>query len=133
MDRQTDKESTMLCIPFFRPDFDTSYGSGNFCVNNYANGRCDEICNTRECYFDGLDCSKDAPKLLDGSVIVIVNIPPDKFRMASAPFMQKLGRALRTVAQIQKDKDGKDLITPWTLNGGIAINPDNTTVSGTVG
>ncbi|OQV18440.1 Neurogenic locus Notch protein [Hypsibius exemplaris] len=115
------------------PDFDSMYGYGNFCIQNYGNGVCDEMCNSKECYFDGLDCNRDPPRVLDGAVILIVNVPPEKFRMAAAPFLQKLGKALRTVALIQKDKNGRDNITPWTLNGGIAIKSDDSTPSGTMG
>lgn len=80
-----------------------------------------------ECDYDGLDCDKDVPEPVEGILVVIVRAPPTLFRNDSARFLRSLGRELHSVASIKKDENGKDQIMPWTLNGGIAIDPDDVT------
>ncbi|XP_055332270.1 neurogenic locus notch homolog protein 1-like [Paramacrobiotus metropolitanus] len=101
-----------------------------YCSKNYGNGQCDEGCNTEACDYDGLDCDKDPPKPVEGILIVIVKTSIDSFRNNSPAFLRKLGRALRSIASIKKDEQGNDQIMPWSLNGGIAINPEQTTAGG---
>ena len=42
----------------------------DYCTENYANGHCDEGCNTQGCGWDGLDCEGDYPEQRADRVLV---------------------------------------------------------------
>ena len=79
----------------------------------YANGRCDEGCNTPACNWDGLDCDTSEKRLALGTLVIVVGIPPEQFRNESRLFLRKLGNLLRAVVFIKTDQYGADMIYPW--------------------
>lgn len=86
-----------------------------YCIDHYADGRCDQGCNTEECGWDGLDCAVKVPKnLADGLLVLVVLLPPEELLRTSTAFLQKLSVILRTTLRFRLDNNGEAMIRPYT-------------------
>lgn len=88
-----------------------------YCRSNYGNGHCDQGCNTAECGWDGHDCDAQTPepnrKYADGTLIIIVLVPPDTFVRKAKEFLRQLSLLLHSHVVVKKDDSGKDMIYNW--------------------
>lgn len=85
-----------------------------YCSDHFADGQCDQGCNTEECGWDGLDCAGAVPEQLARGVLVLtVLLPPDELLRTSATFLQKLSAILRTSLRFRRDHHGNPLIQPY--------------------
>ena len=96
------------CNPFY----DT------YCTNHYGNGHCDKGCDNAECGWDGLDCETTPESLAEGTLVLIVMVPPDEFRANMVNFLRGLGHLLHSVVRVKKDAKGEDMIYPWPRESG---------------
>lgn len=86
-----------------------------YCIDHYADGRCDQGCNTEECGWDGLDCAVKVPEdLADGVLVLVVLLPPEELLRTSTAFLQKLSVILRTTLRFRLDNNGEAMIRPYT-------------------
>lgn len=86
-----------------------------YCIDHYANGRCDQGCNSEECGWDGLDCAEEVPEVLaEGILVVVVLLPPEELLRTSTAFLQKLSVILHTTLRFRLDHNGKAMIRPYT-------------------
>lgn len=86
-----------------------------YCIDHYADGRCDQGCNTEECGWDGLDCAVKVPEVLaDGVLVLVVLLPPEELLRTSTAFLQKLSVILRTTLRFRLDNNGEAMILPYT-------------------
>lgn len=98
------------------PNFDA------YCRSHYGDGSCDQGCNTAECGWDGHDC--DPPEAIDdgayadGTLIIIVLVPPDRFTQMAPLFLRQLSLLLHSRVTIKKDSKGQDMIYRWPEVGG---------------
>lgn len=101
------KQGTGECNPIFDA----------YCRSNYGNGHCDQGCNTAECGWDGYDCdaqtSEPNRKYADGTLIIIVLVPPDTFIRKAKVFLRQLSLLLHSHVIVKKDDSGKDMIYNW--------------------
>ncbi|XP_072925215.1 neurogenic locus notch homolog protein 3 isoform X3 [Hemitrygon akajei] len=85
-----------------------------YCADHYGDQRCDQGCNNEECGWDGLDCAAGIPEqLAEGTLIVIVLLPPDELLKSGANFLQKLGSILRATLRFKRDSNGQYMIYPY--------------------
>ncbi|KAE8611276.1 hypothetical protein XENTR_v10012396 [Xenopus tropicalis] len=85
-----------------------------YCEDHYANGHCDKSCNTKECGWDGLDCSTDKPEnLAEGTLVIVVLMPPKELLKNSRNFLRELGSILRTNLRIKRNPDGSPMVFPY--------------------
>lgn len=99
----------LLFLLFFSPIYEA------YCIDHYADGRCDQGCNTEECGWDGLDCAVKVPKnLADGLLVLVVLLPPEELLRTSTAFLQKLSVILRTTLRFRLDDNGEAMIRPYT-------------------
>ncbi|KAH3791857.1 hypothetical protein DPMN_145348, partial [Dreissena polymorpha] len=89
-----------------------------YCTEVYGNGVCEKGCNTAACNWDGLDCSKEPERLVFGTLVIVVGVPPQDFLNMSKEFLRKLGHLLRAVVMIKLDGNGNKMVYPWTKEGG---------------
>lgn len=86
-----------------------------YCIDHYADGRCDQGCNTEECGWDGLDCAEKVPEdLADGFLVLVVLLPPEELLRTSTAFLQKLSVILHTTLRFRLDDNGEAMIRPYT-------------------
>lgn len=86
-----------------------------YCIDHYADGQCDQGCNTEECGWDGLDCAGKVPEnLANGVLVLVVLLPPEELLRTSTAFLQKLSVILRTTLRFRLDKNGEAMIRPYT-------------------
>lgn len=86
-----------------------------YCMDHYADGRCDQGCNNEECGWDGLDCARTVPEdLADGLLVIVVLLPPDELLRTGTAFLQKLSSILRTSLRFRLDQNGDAMIKPYT-------------------
>lgn len=86
-----------------------------YCMDHYADGRCDQGCNNEECGWDGLDCARTLPEdLADGVLVIVVLLPPEELLRTGAAFLQKLSTILRTSLRFRLDHNGDAMIKPYT-------------------
>lgn len=86
-----------------------------YCIDHYADGRCDQGCNSEECGWDGLDCAVEVPEVLaEGILVVVVLLPPEELLRTSTAFLQKLSVILHTTLRFRLDHNGKAMIRPYT-------------------
>lgn len=86
-----------------------------YCIDHYADGRCDQGCNSEECGWDGLDCAGNVPEnLADGVLVLVVLLPPDELVNTAPAFLQKLSAILRTTLRFRLDHNGEPMIRPYT-------------------
>lgn len=79
-------------------------------------------CNTAACNWDGLDCSGGEPeRLVRGTLVIVVGVPPQDFLNMSKEFLRKLGHLLRAVVMIKIDSNGNKMVYPWTKEGGQGV------------
>uniref|UniRef100_T1IJR3 Notch n=1 Tax=Strigamia maritima TaxID=126957 RepID=T1IJR3_STRMM len=88
-----------------------------YCANHYANGFCDVGCNNEECNWDGLDCEQSPPKIVDGTIMLILLVDPEVLKKDTVTFVRELGHMLRTTVRIKTDENGKEMIYPWSASG----------------
>uniref|UniRef100_A0A7M4E463 Neurogenic locus notch homolog protein 2 n=1 Tax=Crocodylus porosus TaxID=8502 RepID=A0A7M4E463_CROPO len=87
---------------------------GKYCEDHYANGLCDKGCNNEECGWDGLDCAGDkAEKLAEGTLIIVVLMPPEQLLSDVHSFLWTLGTLLHTNLRIKRDSQGKLMVYPY--------------------
>lgn len=87
----------------------------NYCLDHYANGLCDQGCNTEQCGWDGLDCAGKIPEdLADGVLVLVVLLPPEELLRTSTAFLHKLSAILHTSLRFRLDRNGKAMILPYT-------------------
>uniref|UniRef100_A0A8C9MSN9 Notch receptor 2 n=1 Tax=Serinus canaria TaxID=9135 RepID=A0A8C9MSN9_SERCA len=85
-----------------------------YCADHYADGRCDQGCNSEECGWDGLDCAGDkAEKLAEGTLIIVVLMPPDELLEDIRSFLRTLGTLLHTNLRIKLDSQGNPMVFPY--------------------
>lgn len=85
-----------------------------YCADHYADGRCDQGCNSEECGWDGLDCAGDkAEKLAEGTLIIVVLMPPDELLGDVRSFLRTLGTLLHTNLRIKLDSQGNPMVFPY--------------------
>lgn len=95
----------VLCSPIYE----------TYCIDHFADGRCDHGCNTEECGWDGLDCAGTVPEeLADGVLVLVVLLPPEELLRTSTAFLQKLSAILHTTLRFRLDKNGEAMILPYT-------------------
>lgn len=95
-----------ICCPCCRYD--------KYCADHYADGRCDQGCNSEECGWDGLDCAGDkAEKLAEGTLIIVVLMPPDELLEDVRSFLRTLGTLLHTNLRIKLDSQGNPMVFPY--------------------
>lgn len=86
-----------------------------YCIDHYADGLCDQGCNTEECAWDGLDCAVKVPEdLADGVLVLVVLLPPEELLRTSTTFLQKLSAILHTALRFRLEKNGEAMIRPYT-------------------
>uniref|UniRef100_A0A8C0GY29 Neurogenic locus notch homolog protein 2 n=1 Tax=Chelonoidis abingdonii TaxID=106734 RepID=A0A8C0GY29_CHEAB len=85
-----------------------------YCADHYADGRCDQGCNSEECGWDGLDCAGDkAEKLAEGTLIIVVLMPPEELLSDARSFLRTLGSLLHTNLRIKLDSQGNPMVFPY--------------------
>lgn len=85
-----------------------------YCADHFADGRCDQGCDSEECGWDGLDCARDVPEALARGVLVVtVLLPPEELLWAGAAFLQRLGAVLRTSLRFRRRPDGTAMVRPY--------------------
>jgi len=86
-----------------------------YCIDHYADGKCDQGCNTEECGWDGLDCAGKVPEeLADGVLVLVVLMPPEELLRTKTTFLQKLSAILHTTLRFRLDQNGEAMIRPYT-------------------
>lgn len=86
-----------------------------YCIDHYADGLCDQGCNTEECGWDGLDCAQKTPEnLADGVLVLVVLLPPEALLRTKTAFLQKLSAILHTSVRFKLDDNGEEMIHPYT-------------------
>lgn len=84
-------------------------------MDHYADGLCDQGCNTEECGWDGLDCAGKIPEdLAEGVLVIVVLLPPEELLRTQTAFLQKLSAILRTTLRFRVDHNGEYMIRPYT-------------------
>lgn len=97
-----------VCVSF-SPIYET------YCIDHYADGLCDQGCNTEECGWDGLDCARKVPEnLADGVLVLVVLLPPEELLRTSTAFLLKLSAILHTTLRFRLDQNGEAMIRPYT-------------------
>uniref|UniRef100_A0A158QF61 Notch receptor 3 n=1 Tax=Hymenolepis diminuta TaxID=6216 RepID=A0A158QF61_HYMDI len=105
------------------------------CHLRFGDGKCNPICNSEACLFDGWDCRDEiqtlsktpktfsrmsTKKSVDGSLILLVGVPPSEFlpeneekRELEQKFLDGLENLLRTKLRIrQEPKTGAPMVYP---------------------
>lgn len=101
----TDPFVFVFCSPIYE----------TYCIDHYADGRCDQGCNSEECGWDGLDCAGKIPEdLAKGVLVLVVLLPPEELLRTSTAFLQKLSSILRTTLRFRRDHNGEAMILPYT-------------------
>lgn len=86
-----------------------------YCRDHFADGLCDQGCNSQECGWDGLDCAGKVPEdLADGVLVLVVLLPPEELLRTSTAFLQKLSAILHTTLRFRLDHNGEAMIWPYT-------------------
>lgn len=87
-----------------------------YCIKNYANGVCDEECNSEECIWDGLDCGPDENETKAQGLLVISVQPALKLgdegqaRIDLNTMLRKISHVTKTVLKLHRHSlvdDGK--------------------------
>lgn len=85
-----------------------------YCIDHYADGRCDQGCNSEECGWDGLDCSGDVPpKLADGTLVIVVLLQPNELKRDLKGFLRTLSSLLHTNVRVKLDDQENTMIFPY--------------------
>lgn len=85
-----------------------------YCADHYANGHCNQGCNTEACGWDGLDCAIDTPpKLADGTLVIVVLLQPEELLRDLKGFLRSLGTLLHTNLLVKLDDDKKPMVYPY--------------------
>ncbi|CAJ0925727.1 unnamed protein product [Ranitomeya imitator] len=88
-----------------------------YCKDHFRDGHCDQGCNNAECEWDGLDCANNMPeKLADGTLVLVVLVPPEKLKNISVDFLRELSRILHTNVVFKKNEHGDYMIIPYYGN-----------------
>lgn len=86
-----------------------------YCTDHYADGLCDQGCNTEECGWDGLDCAGKIPEdLAEDVLVIVVLLPPEELLRTQTAFLQKLSVILHTTLRFRLDQNGEYMIRPFT-------------------
>ena len=85
-----------------------------YCADHYANGHCNQGCNTEECGWDGLDCSGDVlPQVADGTLVLVVLLQPEELLGDLRGFLRSLGTLLHTNLRVKMDAQQKPMVYPY--------------------
>ena len=83
----------------------------DFCAGRFANGICDESCNTESCFWDGGDCITEQIKFVDDTLVLYLS--DWSTSVTNAIDLKELGRSLskllRTIVRILPDEVENDL------------------------
>lgn len=84
-----------------------------YCADHFADGRCDQGCNTEECGWDGLDCASEVPALLARGVLVLtVLLPSEELLCSIADFLQQLSAILHNSLRFCLDARVQAMVFP---------------------
>lgn len=85
-----------------------------YCADHYANGHCNQGCNTEECGWDGLDCSADVlPQVADGTLVLVVLLQPEELLGDLRGFLRSLGALLHTNLRVKMDAQNRPMVYPY--------------------
>lgn len=85
-----------------------------YCADHFKDNRCDQGCNNEECGWDGLDCAADQPEnLAEGTLVIVVLLPPEQLLQDSRSFLRALGTLLHTNLRIKRDSQGEPMVYPY--------------------
>ncbi|KAE8582385.1 hypothetical protein XENTR_v10020099 [Xenopus tropicalis] len=87
-----------------------------YCRDHFQDGHCDQGCNNAECEWDGLDCDNMPENLAEGTLLIVVLMPPEKLKNNSVNFLRELSRVLHTNVVFKKDSKGEYKIYPYYGN-----------------
>lgn len=100
--------SRFVCLVIFFIRYD------QYCADHYANGHCNQGCNTEECGWDGLDCTPDtSPKLARGMLVIVVLLQPEELLGDIRGFLRSLGTLLHTNLRLKQDEQQKPMVYPY--------------------
>lgn len=86
----------------------------DYCKTRFENANCDHVCNNEACLKDGLDCDTGKPEPGEGTLILVLLVPPEVFRNGSRIFMRDLSAVLHTIAFIKR-QGNEEMIYPVRL------------------
>lgn len=85
-----------------------------YCADHFKDNHCDQGCNSEECGWDGLDCAADRPEnLAEGTLVIVVLMPPEQLLQDSRSFLRALGTLLHTNLRIKRDPQGNPMVYPY--------------------
>uniref|UniRef100_A0A8C5KFT1 Notch 2 n=1 Tax=Jaculus jaculus TaxID=51337 RepID=A0A8C5KFT1_JACJA len=85
-----------------------------YCADHFKDNHCDQGCNSEECGWDGLDCAADRPEnLAEGTLVIVVLLPPEQLLQDSRSFLRALGTLLHTNLRIKRDSQGALMVYPY--------------------
>uniref|UniRef100_A0A8C2AFT3 Notch receptor 2 n=1 Tax=Cyprinus carpio TaxID=7962 RepID=A0A8C2AFT3_CYPCA len=88
-----------------------------YCADHYANGHCNQGCNTEACGWDGLDCATDTPpKLAEGTLVIVVLLQPEELLGDLKGFLRSLGTLLHTNLRLKLDEHKRPMVYPYYRN-----------------
>lgn len=75
---------------------------------------CDQSCHTEACGWDGLDCSSDtAPKVIDGTLVIVVRLQPRELIGDLKGFLRSLGALLHTNVRVKLNEKKEPMVYPY--------------------
>lgn len=84
-----------------------------YCADHFKDNHCDQGCNSEECGWDGLDCAADRPEnLAEGTLVVVVLMPPEQLLQDARSFLRELGTLLHTNLRFKRDSQGDIMVYP---------------------
>lgn len=102
----------LQCVLMPSPSLLTRYDK--YCADHFKDNHCDQGCNSEECGWDGLDCASDQPEnLAEGTLIIVVLLPPEQLLQDSRSFLRALGTLLHTNLRIKQDSQGALMVYPY--------------------
>lgn len=97
-----------------------------YCADHFKDNHCDQGCNSEECGWDGLDCAADQPEnLAEGTLVIVVLLPPEQLLQDSRSFLRALGTLLHTNLRIKQDSQGALMVYPYYGERSAAMKKQN--------